>query len=57
MTLRLAQHDLVDAARVHADVNRKAVLAQVHRLDEFLKQYLARVDGGKFVGHPATGET
>jgi hypothetical protein len=47
----LAKHDLIDTARVHADVNGKAVLAQVHRFDEFLQQHFTRMDGGKFVGH------
>lgn len=47
----LAQHDLVNAARIHADVNGKAVLAEVHRLDEFLQQHFARVNRGEFIGH------
>ena len=46
-----AKHDLVDAARIHTNVNGEAVLAQVHRLDEFLQQHFTRMDGGEFLGH------
>src|SRR6266511_3891952 len=33
----LAKHDLVDAACIHADVNGKAVLAQVQGFDGFFQ--------------------
>jgi hypothetical protein len=39
------KHDLVNAARIHANVNCKAVLAQIHRLDEFFQQYFPWMDG------------
>jgi hypothetical protein len=32
-----AKHDLIDTPCIHADVNGKAVLAQVHRFDEFFQ--------------------
>src|SRR5438874_2654071 len=40
----LALDDFVDPSRRNADVSRKRVLAQAHRLEEFLEQDLAGMD-------------
>src|SRR3990172_3188273 len=37
----LAEDDLVDAARRHADRASKGVLAEIHRLEELLEQHFA----------------
>jgi hypothetical protein len=38
-----AQDNLIDAARRHANVQRQAILAQVHGLEKLFQQHFARV--------------
>jgi hypothetical protein len=43
-------HNLVDAARIDANVAGQAILANAQRLEEFFQQDFARVNGREFLG-------
>jgi len=48
----LAEHDLVDAPRVHAEGEPEPVLAEAERPQELLEQHLPRVHRGEpLFGH------
>ena len=44
----VSMNNLVDSTRRNADVLGEAILGDVHGLEEFLYEHLARVDGGHF---------
>ena len=45
----LAVHDLIDAARWHADSDREPILGDPERVDEVFHQYLTGVDRGELL--------
>jgi hypothetical protein len=44
-----AEHDLVDAAGMYANIQCQAALAHVHRLQEFFQKNFAGMDGKQFI--------
>ena len=44
-------HNLVDAARMDANVAGQTILANAHGLEEFFQQDFTRVNGREFLSH------